>query len=59
MLQWGRCGHAFHLQCVSTWLQSQQNNANNNNNQNNAQTCPTCRQEWEFSTRDASLHSRR
>jgi len=31
--------HAFHLQCVSTWLQSQ--NSNN-------PTCPTCRQEWEF-----------
>eukprot|EP00573_Skeletonema_grethae_P002079 CAMPEP_0201686810 /NCGR_PEP_ID=MMETSP0578-20130828/1116_1 /ASSEMBLY_ACC=CAM_ASM_000663 /TAXON_ID=267565 /ORGANISM="Skeletonema grethea, Strain CCMP 1804" /LENGTH=153 /DNA_ID=CAMNT_0048170909 /DNA_START=250 /DNA_END=711 /DNA_ORIENTATION=- len=35
----GKCKHAFHLQCVSTWLQSQ--NSNN-------PTCPTCRQEWEF-----------
>ena len=31
---WGKCGHAFHLQCVSTWLQSQ----------NSTPTCPTCRQ---------------
>ena len=42
---WGKCGHAFHLQCVSTWLQSQ-----NNANANATQTCPTCRQEWEFSS---------
>lgn len=35
---WGRCLHAFHLQCVSKWLQS----ANSKN------SCPICRQEWEF-----------
>jgi anaphase-promoting complex subunit 11 len=35
---WGKCGHAFHLQCVSTWLSSQ----------NSTQTCPTCRAEWEY-----------
>ncbi|KAL7440274.1 hypothetical protein ACHAXM_007100 [Skeletonema potamos] len=35
----GKCKHAFHLQCVSTWLQSQNSNT---------PTCPTCRQEWEF-----------
>ncbi|KAL7546608.1 hypothetical protein ACHAWF_009938 [Thalassiosira exigua] len=40
---WGKCGHAFHLQCVSAWLQSQ-----NNNTPNNTPTCPTCRQEWEY-----------
>lgn len=33
---WGKCGHAFHLQCVSTWLNSSRN------------TCPICRREWEF-----------
>ncbi|CAJ1944219.1 unnamed protein product [Cylindrotheca closterium] len=32
----GKCGHAFHLQCVATWLNSQRT------------TCPYCRQEWEF-----------
>jgi len=35
---WGNCGHAFHLQCVSKWLQS----ANSKN------SCPICRQAWEF-----------
>ncbi|KAL7500614.1 hypothetical protein ACHAWT_011246 [Skeletonema menzelii] len=35
----GKCKHAFHLQCVTQWLQSQ--NSSN-------PTCPTCRQEWEF-----------
>ena len=35
---WGKCGHAFHLQCVSTWLSSQ----------NSTPTCPTCRAEWEY-----------
>lgn len=33
---WGKCGHAFHLQCVSTWLNGSRN------------TCPICRSEWEF-----------
>ena len=22
---WGKCGHAFHMQCVMKWLESQQN----------------------------------
>ena len=35
---WGKCGHAFHLQCVSRWLQ--QSTSKN--------LCPICRQEWEF-----------
>ena len=29
-------GHAFHLQCVATWLNS------------NKQTCPICRADWEY-----------
>ena len=32
----GKCGHAFHLQCVATWLNSSR------------QTCPICRREWEY-----------
>lgn len=35
---WGKCGHAYHLQCVSKWL-SQPSSKN---------SCPICRQEWEF-----------
>ena len=35
---WGKCGHAFHLQCVSKWLGTPA--AKN--------TCPICRQDWEF-----------
>ena len=27
--QWGKCGHAFHLQCVTTWLQSQNDSTPN------------------------------
>jgi len=32
----GVCGHAFHLQCVATWLNSSR------------QTCPICRADWEY-----------
>lgn len=35
---WGKCGHAFHLQCVSKWLGTPA--AKN--------SCPICRQDWEF-----------
>ena len=35
---WGRCQHAFHLQCVSKWLQQA----------SSKQSCPICRQPWEF-----------
>mmetsp|Transcript_10388 Transcript_10388/g.28611 ORF Transcript_10388/g.28611 Transcript_10388/m.28611 type:complete len:142 (+) Transcript_10388:285-710(+) len=31
----GKCGHACHLQCITTWL-------------NQKDTCPFCRQTWEF-----------
>eukprot|EP00592_Proboscia_alata_P000894 CAMPEP_0194373700 /NCGR_PEP_ID=MMETSP0174-20130528/22175_1 /TAXON_ID=216777 /ORGANISM="Proboscia alata, Strain PI-D3" /LENGTH=130 /DNA_ID=CAMNT_0039152947 /DNA_START=216 /DNA_END=605 /DNA_ORIENTATION=+ len=34
---WGRCGHAFHLQCVSTWLSG-----------GRSTSCPICRRDWEF-----------
>jgi anaphase-promoting complex subunit 11 len=39
---WGRCKHAYHLQCISTWLGSGKS------------TCPICRAEWEFSDRDVA-----
>mmetsp|Transcript_40062 Transcript_40062/g.96734 ORF Transcript_40062/g.96734 Transcript_40062/m.96734 type:complete len:223 (-) Transcript_40062:270-938(-) len=32
----GVCGHAFHLQCVATWLNASRN------------TCPICRAEWDY-----------
>jgi anaphase-promoting complex subunit 11 len=41
---WGRCGHAFHLQCVSKWL----GQASSKN------SCPNCRQEWEFGSNPVS-----
>jgi len=31
----GKCGHAFHLLCVTQWL-------------NTRSTCPFCRSNWEF-----------
>ena len=34
---WGVCGHAFHLQCITKWLSSQ-----------NEQRCPFCRRSWEY-----------
>lgn len=34
---WGQCGHAFHLQCITKWLNSQAE-----------QRCPICRGAWEF-----------
>ena len=41
---WGKCGHAFHLQCVSKWLgQAAAKNS-----------CPICRQEWEFGSNPVS-----
>ena len=36
---WGECKHAFHLQCVMRWLESQQNQR---------QECPMCRAPWKF-----------
>jgi anaphase-promoting complex subunit 11 len=38
LVVFGKCKHAFHLQCVSKWLS--QANAKN--------SCPVCRQDWEF-----------
>lgn len=35
---WGKCGHAYHLQCISKWLtQPSSKNA-----------CPICRQDFSF-----------
>jgi anaphase-promoting complex subunit 11 len=36
---WGKCSHAFHLQCIHRWLHSHSD-----------QRCPFCRRDWEFST---------
>lgn len=38
MQVWGACNHAFHLQCISKWLSSQQSESK----------CPLCRRAWDF-----------
>ena len=38
----GRCGHAFHIQCIMKWLAQPQSN----------NTCPICRQYFEFQSGD-------
>ena len=38
---WGLCRHCFHLQCIESWIQSQQ--------QNDRAVCPMCRQPWVIS----------
>eukprot|EP01025_Chloroclados_australasicus_P048231 TRINITY_DN54565_c0_g1_i1.p3 TRINITY_DN54565_c0_g1~~TRINITY_DN54565_c0_g1_i1.p3 ORF type:complete len:106 (-),score=13.73 TRINITY_DN54565_c0_g1_i1:341-658(-) len=43
---WGVCGHALHLQCITKWLQQ---------NQNQDQKCPLCRRAWEF--KNATIHA--
>ena len=35
---WGRCHHAFHLQCITKWLAAQGAESK----------CPICRRPWEF-----------
>lgn len=50
---WGKCQHAFHLQCISTWLEKQQSQflaqAQQQEDISNFKgTCPICRQVWEF-----------
>ncbi len=45
---WGRCGHAFHLQCVSLWLRSQEQGDAAGGGGSATPTCPTCRAEWEY-----------
>jgi anaphase-promoting complex subunit 11 len=44
---WGKCAHAFHLQCVSKWL-TQATSKN---------SCPICRQEWEFGQNPVNSNS--
>jgi anaphase-promoting complex subunit 11 len=46
---WGKCGHAFHLQCVSTWL----GQATSRN------SCPICRQAWEFGQNPVNTDNQR
>ena len=36
---WGKCTHAFHLHCITKWINAQPENA---------QKCPMCRQDWEW-----------
>lgn len=43
---WGKCQHAFHLQCINTWLTSASTTAS----VTVKNSCPICRQEWEFSS---------
>ena len=35
---WGVCSHAFHLRCITKWLDGR----------NSEQKCPICRGDWEF-----------
>jgi anaphase-promoting complex subunit 11 len=42
---WGVCGHALHLQCITKWLQQ---------NQNQEQKCPLCRRAWEFKSMESA-----
>jgi len=42
---WGKCHHSFHLQCISTWL-------------NTKTTCPVCRSEWEYSANGGEADER-
>eukprot|EP01138_Halocafeteria_seosinensis_P013201 gb/GECG01013483.1/.p1 GENE.gb/GECG01013483.1/~~gb/GECG01013483.1/.p1 ORF type:complete len:108 (+),score=10.31 gb/GECG01013483.1/:1-324(+) len=37
---WGKCGHAFHVQCIMKWVNSE--------SQQEEPQCPMCRQTWEF-----------
>lgn len=46
----GKCGHAFHLQCVSQWLST-------SSASNKQQSCPICRQEWVFGESPANNQS--
>lgn len=39
---WGKCGHAFHIQCINKWLSSPQSE----------HKCPFCRRAWEFKEAD-------
>jgi anaphase-promoting complex subunit 11 len=46
---WGKCYHAFHLQCINTWLTSTNlAAASATTSIQNKNSCPICRQEWEF-----------
>jgi len=39
---WGKCGHSFHLQCVSTWLGTSAGSGGGSGK------CPLCRSDWEY-----------
>ena len=44
----GKCGHAFHLQCVNAWLTQRAESGGGG-------TCPICRAEWEFGAERGGL----
>eukprot|EP01051_Picozoa_sp_SAG22_P018798 SAG22_NODE_3272_length_1816_cov_3.040186_3_plen_64_part_00 len=39
-IAWGACGHVFHMDCISRWLQSRN-------------VCPICNNEWELTNSEA------
>ena len=50
---WGKCAHAFHLQCISQWC-VRSNRLKTPRRLTTKNSCPICRQEWEFQSQGAT-----